>query len=121
MESFRGKRSLASGKQSVCGYHRGRDEIVMEVALKNNKVYVAVTARFNSAGLLLPQSITWEDGSEYIIDQVLDVRQASAQKAGGQGDRYTIRIGSHLTYLFFERSCTLSGQTLGKWFVERGR
>ena len=56
----------------------------------NIKVYVDVTARFNSEGVLIPLSLTWENGEEFEIDRVTDIRQAAAMKAGGQGDRYTI-------------------------------
>ena len=40
-------------------------------------------------------------------------------KAGGQGDRYTILIGGQQSYLFFERSTNLTGNQIGRWFVER--
>ena len=61
----------------------------------NIKVYVDVTARFNSEGVLIPLSLTWEDGEEFEIDRVTDIRQAAAMKAGGQGDRYTMRKQLH--------------------------
>ena len=83
------------------------------------KVYVAVKADFNEEGMMLPREITWEDGRKYEIDRVLDIRQAAAMKAGGQGDRYTVRIGGQQSYLFFERSTNQTGNTIGKWFVER--
>ena len=83
------------------------------------KVYVAVKADFDADGTLLPRVITWEDGTEYEIDRILDIRQAAAMKAGGQGDRYTVRIGGHQSYLFFERSTNLTGNNIGRWFVER--
>ena len=83
------------------------------------KVYVAVKADFNENGIMLPREITWEDGRKYEIDRVLDIRQAAAMKAGGQGDRYTVRIGGQQSYLFFERSTNQTGNTIGKWFVER--
>ena len=66
----------------------------------NPKVYVAVKADFN------------EDG-------IMDIRQAAALKAGGQGDRYTVRIKGKQSYLFFERSTNQTGNQLGRWFVER--
>ena len=44
----------------------------------NIKVYVDVTARFNSEGVLIPLSLTWEDGEEFEIDRVTDIRQAAA-------------------------------------------
>ncbi len=71
--------------------------------MNNAKVYVDVNASFDSEGLMLPRSLTWEDGSVYEIDRVIAICQAPAMKAGGQGDRYTVRIGDKQTYLFFER------------------
>ena len=86
---------------------------------RNPKVYVAVKADFNEDGIMLPREITWEDGTKYAIDRVLDIRQAAAMKAGGQGDRYTVRIGRQQSYLFFERSTNLAGDHIGRWSVER--
>ena len=86
---------------------------------RNPKVYVAVKADFNEDGIMLPREITWEDGTKYAIDRVLDIRQAAAMKAGGQGDRYTVRINGQQSYLFFERSTNQTGNQLGRWFVER--
>ena len=83
------------------------------------KVYVAATADFNEDGIMLPTSLVWEDGHRYEIDKVTDIRQAAAMKAGGQGDRYTVRIGGKQSYLFFERSTSLTGNNIGRWFVER--
>ena len=85
----------------------------------NIKVYVDVTAKFNSDGFLIPIGLTWEDGTVFEIDRVTDIRQAAAMKAGGQGDRYTIWVRGKQSYLFFERSCSLTGNNLGRWFVER--
>lgn len=82
------------------------------------RVYVDVKAAFNAAGSLMPLEIRWVDGSVYEIDKVTDIRQAAAMKAGGQGDRYTIKICGKQSYLFFERSGALSGNNLGRWFVE---
>ena len=85
----------------------------------NLKVYVAVKVDFNEDGIMLPRIITWENGHEYEIDRVLDIRQAAAMKAGGQGDRYTVRINGKQSYLFFERSTSQTGNNIGRWFVER--
>lgn len=46
------------------------------------KVYVLVSAVFDADGTLIPISLTWEDGTVYAIDRVLDIRQAPALKAG---------------------------------------
>lgn len=83
------------------------------------KVYVPVSAVFDADGTLIPISLTWEDGTVYAIDRVLDIRQAPALKAGGQGDRYTVIINGHQSYLFFERNALMTGNNLGRWFVER--
>ena len=83
------------------------------------KVYVDVRVDHCKEGRMLPRVITWEDGTKYEIDRVTDIRQATAMKAGGQGDRYTIMIGGHQSYLFFERSPNLTGDNIGRWFVER--
>lgn len=83
-----------------------------------SKVYVPVLAAFGADGKLVPRALVWENGTKYTIDRVLDIRPAAAQKAGGQGDRYTVRIGGRESYLFFERG-TAKDPHVGRWFVER--
>ncbi len=83
------------------------------------KVYVAVRADFRDDGVMLPREITWEDGRRYEIDRVTDIRQAPSLKAGGQGERYTVMIKGHQSYLFFERSADITGNNIGRWYVER--
>ena len=87
--------------------------------IKPPKVYVAVKAEFDEYGTMFPRIITWEDGKQYKIDRVIAIKQAPALKAGGQGDRYTIMIKGVQSYLFFERSTNLTGNVIGRWFVER--
>ena len=88
-------------------------------ATKLPKVYVAVKADFSEEGIMLPRAIIWEDGKKFEIDRIIDIRQAPALKAGGQGDRYTIMVRGNQSYLFFERSTNLTGNVIGRWFVER--
>ena len=87
------------------------------------KVTVQVMVEFRPDGFMIPREIVWIDDSgeevHYPIDRVREVCQAAAQKAGGQGDRYTIVVNGRETYLFFERSVSLSGRVIGTWFVER--
>ena len=83
------------------------------------KVYVGVKADFRADGVLLPRQIIWEDGRIYTIDRIVNICQAAAMKAGGQGDRYTVIINGQRSYLFFERSWSCAGNNLGRWFVER--
>lgn len=82
------------------------------------KVYVKVDAVFDEYGRMIPVSLMWEDGRKYEIDKVTDIRQAASMKVGGQGDRYTIIVSGLTRYLFFERSTNLSGNVIGRWFVE---
>lgn len=83
------------------------------------KVYVTVFVEHSSDGTMLPRTVVWEDGLKYDIDRVIDIRPAYAAKAGGQGDRYTIQVNGARTYLYFERSTNLTGNVIGRWFVER--
>ena len=87
--------------------------------MESCKVSIPVTADFRDDGSILPRELIWEDGTKYTIDRVIDVRPAAAAKAGGQGDRYTIEVNGHRTYLFFERGTKPSGNNLGRWFLER--
>ena len=73
------------------------------------KVFVEVTAKFDTEGKITPLSLLWEDGTVYEIDRVLDVRRAASLKAGGLGIRYTVKIGGKQSYLYYEEP---------KWFVE---
>ena len=86
--------------------------------MDDKKVYVDVIAAFANDGKILPLSLTWEDGREFKIDQVVDIRPAAAMKAGGQGDRYTVRVRGRDKYLFFERNASIAGNNIGRWFVE---
>ncbi len=83
------------------------------------KTYVQVDVMFRDDGKMQPKGILWEDGQYYEIDRVLDIRSASAARAGGPGDRYTIRLGGQTTYLFFEHNTDYGSSVLGRWFVER--
>lgn len=73
------------------------------------KTYVAVELTTDETGAMHPNRIIWEDGRKFEITSVSDVRRAASLKAGGCGLRYTCRIGSRDTYLYYEDP---------KWFVE---
>lgn len=80
----------------------------MEQAVK--KEYVSIVAQIKNDGTIVPLTVILEDGRAYEIDDLIDVCKAASLKAGGCGVRYTIRIRSHVTYLFHEGNL---------WFVER--
>jgi len=77
-----------------------------------DKIYVSVKAVFYPDGGFQPTSLIWEDGHEYAIDKVIDVRRAASLKAGGIGIRYTCKIENKQVYLFLEED---------RWFMERGK
>ena len=91
----------------------------MATRSRSLKVYVDVSVDFDTNGQMYPRTLTWEDGMKYEIDRVKAVRPAHAERAGGQGDRYTIMVGGHETYLFFEHSTDYGNKNPGRWFVER--
>ena len=74
------------------------------------KEYVKVRADLGLDGSIRPLEFRPENGPTVVIDQILDVRQAPALEAGGQGTRYTCRAGDHIFDLFHDRSL---------WFVEK--
>ena len=76
---------------------------------QREKQYVEVIARHGEDGSVLPLRITLPDGRRFTIDKVIDRRQASALKVGGNGLRYQIRIGQSETFLYYESP---------RWFVE---
>lgn len=78
---------------------------------EERKEYVKVRADFMPDGRIIPLMFKTEDGQKLVIDRVMDVRLAPALKAGGQGVRYTCRVGQSLVYLFHDRDF---------WFVEDG-
>lgn len=82
------------------------------------KVYVPVEVHFSEDGRMFPRALIWEDGRTYTIDRVKDVRPAHAEKAGGQGDRYTIMVKGRERYLFFEHNSDFGNQNVGRWFLE---
>lgn len=77
----------------------------------SDKVYVDVIAKFSKEGKLIPKKITWENGREYEISSIRDVRRAASIKAGGVGQRYTCMVEGKEVYLFYEDN--------NLWFMER--
>ena len=74
------------------------------------KTYVAVLAKFDEAGAVIPLKIKWEDGRVFCVDKVEDKRRTASLKGGGTGERFTIRIEGKKTHLWRDGD---------NWFVER--
>jgi hypothetical protein len=74
------------------------------------KVYVDVIAEFKN-GEILPCSFTWDDGHQYMIDYVLDIRPAASLKVGGIGLRYTVKVAGKQAFMWLDNSGM-------QWFME---
>ena len=74
------------------------------------KVYVEVCVMFDRDGNMTPVSVTWENGTIYRVDKVIDVRRDMKNSNGRDSMRYSVIIGNNKTELFYEDPA---------WFVER--
>ena len=72
------------------------------------KKFVDVYVYMDECGKKTPKTLIYND-KKYDIDKILDMKKCASFKVGGIGERYTVRIGSNITYLFYEN---------GRWFVE---
>lgn len=66
------------------------------------KIYVSVRADHLLNGRIRPLMFRAKDGPVVRIDRILDEREAPSLKAGGQGMRYTCRVGQKQLYLFHD-------------------
>ena len=79
--------------------------------MQRKKTYVSVVAEFRPDGVILPQRIRWEDGRNFIVDRVEEIRPAASTKAGGYGLRYRCIVEGQRTCLYLEDGTA--------WFVEK--
>ena len=71
--------------------------------------YIQVVAKFLENGEVIPLSLFWENGKEYIIDKVISKKNLASTKGGGVGIRYEVKIKSQIKFLFLHEY---------RWFVE---
>ena len=83
---------------------------VIDAYTNPNKVFVEVTAIFDTEGGIHPVSFIWEDGERYEIVKVVDIRRKASTRAGGFGDRYTVIINNRERYIFMDEN---------RWYIER--
>lgn len=76
--------------------------------MKLYKRYVSVYQKVDKEGGITPISIVWEDGREYAIDRIIDVKRAVSE-VGGCGILYRCRIAGNVRNLYYERT---------RWFME---
>ena len=77
---------------------------------EKSKLFVKVRADFYPDGRIVPLKFRAEEGEAVRIDQITEVRQAPALKAGGYGTRFNSRVGERYLYLFYDQRT---------WFLER--
>lgn len=73
------------------------------------KRYVKVRADHMLDGRIRPLMFREEDGPTFVIDRIVDERQAPALRAGGQGTRYICRVEDRHFVLFYDEPL---------WFIE---
>ena len=88
--------------------------------LPSKRVYVKVNSDFDAKGAVTPRAIVWADGRSFRIDAVRDFRPAVELEGGRAGDCYTVIIRGEERQLFFERTRSMYGARLGRWWVECG-
>lgn len=83
------------------------------------RVYVKVTAEFDSTGYMQPVSITWSDGRTFPIEKVQGFRPAGMTRNDLAMDYFIVLIHGNEKLLFFEHIDPRFTGRLGRWFVEK--
>ena len=73
------------------------------------KRYVKVRADHLFDGRIRPLMFREENGPAFVIDRIIDEREAPALRAGGQGMRYICRVADRYVTLFYDKP---------RWFIE---
>ena len=80
------------------------------------KEYVEVISRSDCTGAITPLAVRLQDGRRYDVDQILDHRRSCYSTASGErGERWRVRIGRKITYIWREESAP---PREGRWYVE---
>lgn len=72
------------------------------------KRYVDMVVHVDKEGHILPKILIWDNGVQYPIDKIMEIRKA-ASVVGGCGILYRCRINGQVRNLFYERN---------RWFIE---
>ena len=76
------------------------------------KIYVRVRVEFLSTGGIVPLSLFWKDGNEFLIDKVKLKERAPCKSGGVLPIRFTVMMQGKEKYLYYEREKE-------RWFVEK--
>ena len=81
--------------------------------MQYEKVYIAVYLKIDTDGNMKPVAIEWTDGKGYVIDKVIDERNAPPEHTGGVLTRkYKVIIKGREKILYLDKQTN-------QWFVER--
>lgn len=72
------------------------------------KRYVEMLEHVSKEGMITPMILIWDNGVQYPIDRILEIRKA-ASTVGGCGTLYKCRIQGNIRNLYHERN---------RWFIE---
>lgn len=78
--------------------------------MSTRKIYVNVIAKFDKDGNITPMILEWKNGLLYDVERALLLGECSSRRAGGQGIRFMVQIGSRQAVLSFEDPC---------WYISR--
>jgi hypothetical protein len=74
-----------------------------------SRVYLDVTVDCLPDGRMIPLSFTWEDGREYKIGKVINMRKGHSLKIFASGFRYLCQNGQRRYYLHYDGE---------RWYIE---
>lgn len=78
---------------------------------RDDIVYVRVIADMKPKMQIMPKSIIWEDGREFAIDEIKDVRQVLVSGMGKECMAYFVEIRGSRRVLYLDR--------MMQWFIIR--
>lgn len=66
------------------------------------KKFIRLCAEFQRDGTMVPQRIIWENGAEYPISEIIDVRYFKPDKDGILGIKYTCIILGKIREIYYD-------------------
>ncbi len=108
-----GSRELAvilNGQIILCAYKTSANSITVDLFEDGRVILNKKTGHLTEMMIDEDGDFGWEDGQEWEVDRVLEVREAHPTKAEGFGTRFLVRIENHQRALFLQDD--------GRWFVK---
>lgn len=70
----------------------------------SEKIAVEMIVEHSKEGIIFPLIMIWDDGREFYIDNVLNIKSARSLKIGGSGIRYRCKIRNKYVYLWLDEN-----------------